>query len=106
MKTQLAAKPKERIVEKIVEKRIEVKVEVPVATGSPPEVATSQPDACPEKMKSLEKSLSMQEELNKALLEEQKAAEKELEVLQADVLSLIKAKVQAREEAWIENDPY
>ena len=105
LKTLLAAKPKERIVEKIVEKRIEVKVEVPVATGSPSEVVTPQPDACPEKMKSLEKSLSMQEELNKALLEEQKAAEKELEVLQADVLSLIKAKVQAREEAWIENDP-
>ena len=105
MKTQLAAKPKERIVEKIVEKRIEVKVEVPVATGCPPEVASPQSEACPEKMKSLEKSLSMQEELNRALLEEQKAAEKELEVLQADVLSLIKAKVQAREEAWIENDP-
>merc|ERR1719447_1673826 len=96
LKTQLAAKPKERIIEKIVEKRIEVKVEVP--SGSPSEVVTPQPDACPEKMKSLEKSLSMQEELNKALLEEQKAAEKELEVLQADVLSLIKAKVQAREE--------
>merc|ERR1711990_784604 len=93
LKTQLAAKPKERIVEKIVEKRIEVKVEVPVATGNPPEVVTPQPEACPEKMKSLEKSLSMQEELNKALLEEQKAAEKELEVLQADVLSLIKAKI-------------
>ena len=105
LKTQLAAKPKERIVEKIVEKRIEVKVEIPVATGSQPEVTTPQSDACPEKMKSLEKSLSMQEELNKALLEEQQAAEKELEVLQADVLSLIKAKVQAREEAWIENDP-
>ena len=107
LKTQLAAKPKERIVEKIVEKRIEVRVEVPVATtGNQPEVQTEPLPVCPEKMKSLERSLSMQEELNKALLEEQKAAEKELEVLQADVLSLIKAKVQAREEAWIEIDPY
>ena len=107
LKTQLAAKPKERIVEKIVEKRIEVRVEVPVATtGNQPEVQASPSSACPEKMKSLERSLSVQEELNKALLEEQKAAEKELEVLQADVLSLIKAKVQAREEAWIEIDPY
>jgi len=95
LKTQLATKPKERVIEKIVEKRIEVQIEVPVSTGGRPtaEVVTPTLDACPEKMKCLVKSLSIQEELNKELLEEQKAAEKELEVLQADVLSLIKAKI-------------
>lgn len=87
LKTQLAEKPKERIVEKIVEKVIEKRVEIQVESALEKSSETDEPNM----LEALKNSLSFQEEMNKQLAEEQYAAEKELELLQADVLSLIKA---------------